>query len=429
MIKKIHIVTLGCSKNVYDSELLLGGFKRNNFEITNEPLDADYVIVNTCGFLDQAREESIDVILDLEKLRKTSKISLLVVAGCMSERFEDEMREELYYVDNFFGTNDTNKIIDFICSKAHQKFDPDFNRINLTPKHYGYLKISEGCDNACSFCSIPLMRGLQKSQPVEWNIAEARRMAQNGVREILVIAQDSTSYGWDLTPRRSLAELLTELDKIDELDWIRLHYAHPTHLHNDVIKCFNSLEKLIPYIDMPIQHASTSVLRDMRRGLKIDRIKEKIFKLKESNKNIAIRTSLIVGFPNESDENFQELYDFIKQVRFDRLGVFTYSEEEGTIGEKQFNDNVPLDVKKERLDELMKLQMKISLEKNRRLIGTNQKVIIDTHTQEGFSIGRTFRDSPEIDNTITFNKSLRIGEFYDAKILEASHYNLIGDVL
>ncbi len=427
-MNNINILTLGCSKNTYDSELLIGGLKKNNFKIVNEIIDSDCVIVNTCGFLDDARQEGIETLLELEEMKKNGKISSIVVMGCMSERFGAELKKEFFNIDRFFGSNDIEQIIKYLCSKDYQKYDPDYDRISLTPPHYGYLKISEGCDNACSFCSIPLMRGLQKSQPVEWNIAEARRMAQNGVKEILVIAQDSTSYGWDLTPRRSLAELLTELDKIDELDWIRLHYAHPTHLHNDVIKCFNSLEKLIPYIDMPIQHASTSVLRDMRRGLKIDRIKEKIFKLKESNKDIAIRTSLIVGFPNESDENFQELYDFIKEVRFDRLGVFTYSQEEGTIGEKQFDDNVPLEVKKERLDELMKLQMNISLEKNRSLIGTNQKVIIDTHTQEGFSIGRTFRDSPEIDNTITFNKSLQIGEFYNAKILEASHYNLIGDV-
>ena len=428
-MNNINILTLGCSKNTYDSELLIGGLKKNNFKIVNEIVGSDCVIVNTCGFLDEARQEGVDTLLELEEMKKNGKISSIVVMGCMSERFGAELKKEFFHIDRFFGSNDIEQIIKYLCSKDYQKYDPDYNRISLTPHHYGYLKISEGCDNACSFCSIPLMRGLQKSQPIEWNIAEAKRMARNGVKEILVIAQDSTSYGWDLTPRRSLAELLTELNKIDELDWIRLHYAHPTHLHNDVIKCFNRLEKLIPYIDMPIQHASTSVLRDMRRGLKIDRIKEKIFKLKESNNDIAIRTSLIVGFPNESDENFQELYDFIKQVRFDRLGVFTYSEEEGTIGEKQFNDNVPLEVKKERLDELMKLQMNISLEKNRRLIGTNQKVIIDTHTQEGFSIGRTFRDSPEIDNTITFNKSLRIGEFYNAKILEASHYNLIGDVL
>ena len=427
-MKKINIVTLGCSKNTYDSELLIGGLKKNKFSIVGETIDSDCVIVNTCGFLDEARQEGIETILELEDMKNNGKIKAIVVMGCMSERFGEELRKEFTNIDRFFGSNDIGEIIKYLCSKDHEKYDPDYDRISLTPPHYGYLKISEGCDNGCSFCSIPLMRGLQKSQPIEWNVLEAKRMVNNGVREILVIAQDSTSYGWDLNPRRSLAELLTELNSIENLDWIRLHYAHPTHLHNDVIQCFESLKKLVPYIDMPIQHASSKVLRDMRRGLKIDRIKEKIDKLREANKDMAIRTSLIVGFPNESDKDFQELYGFVEQTKFDRLGVFVYSEEEGTIGEKVFKDNVPLDVKKERLDELMRLQMQVNLEKNKTLIGSIQKVIVDAHTQEGLSIGRTFRDSPEIDNTITFNSKLKIGEFYNAKIMDASHYNLIGGV-
>ena len=427
-MKKISIVTLGCSKNTYDSELLIGGLKKNKFSIVGEVIDSDCVIVNTCGFLDEARQEGVETILELEDMKNNGKIKAVVVMGCMSERFGEELRKEFSNIDRFFGSNDIEENIKYLCSKDYEKYDPDYDRISLTPPHYGYLKISEGCDNGCSFCSIPLMRGLQKSQPVEWNVLEAKRMVNNGAREILVIAQDSTSYGWDLNPRRSLAELLTELNNIDNLDWIRLHYAHPTHLHNDVIKCFNSLDKLVPYIDMPIQHASSKVLRDMRRGLKIDRIKEKIYKLREVNKNMAIRTSLIVGFPNESDKDFQELYDFVEQIKFDRLGVFVYSEEEGTIGEKVFKDNVPLDVKKERLDELMRLQMQLNLEKNKNLIGSIQKVIVDAHTQEGSSIGRTFRDSPEIDNTITFNSKLKIGEFYNAEIMDASHYNLVGGI-
>ena len=424
-MKKINIVTLGCSKNTYDSELLIGGLKKNKFSIVDEAIGSDCVIVNTCGFLDEAREEGVETILELEDMKNNGKIKAVVVMGCMSERFGEELKKEFFNIDRFFGSNDIEEIIKYLCLEDYGKYDPDYDRISLTPPHYGYLKISEGCDNGCSFCSIPLMRGLQKSQPIEWNVLEAKRMADNGVREILVIAQDSTSYGWDLSPRRSLAELLIELNKIENLDWIRLHYAHPTHLHDDVIQCLN---KLIPYIDMPIQHASSKVLRDMRRGLKIDRIEEKICKLREVDKNIAIRTSLIVGFPNESDKDFQELYNFIEQIKFDRLGVFTYSEEEGTVGERQFEDNIPIDVKKERLDELMKLQMKINLEKNVKLIGSSQKVIIDAHTQEGLSIGRTFRDSPEIDNTITFNSKLKIGEFYNAKIMDASHYNLVGGV-
>ena len=427
-MKKISIVTLGCSKNIYDSELLLGGFKKNNFEITNEPIDADYVVVNTCGFLDEARQESIDVILDLERLRKNNTISLLVVAGCMSERFEEEMRQELNYVDHFFGTNDSNKIINFICSESHHRFDPDFNRIHLTPKHYGYLKISEGCDNGCSFCSIPLMRGLQKSQPIAWNVQEAKRMSTNGTKEILVIAQDSTSYGWDLTPRTSLDKLLHSLDSVDEIDWIRLHYAHPAHLKKKIINCFKDLSKMIPYIDMPIQHASNNILKSMRRGLNIEGIKRKIDELKEVNPDIAIRTSLIVGFPNETEQDFKELYDFVNEMKFDRLGVFMYSEEDGTYGQQTLQDNIPKSLKKERLDEIMKLQHNISLKNNMRLIGSTQKVIIDTNTHDGKSIGRTFRDSPDIDNTVTINTELKVGEFQNILIKDVSAYNMVGEL-
>jgi len=427
-MKKISIVTLGCSKNIYDSELLLGGLQKNNFEIVKEPIDSDYVIVNTCGFLNEARQESIDVILDLERIRKNKTIKSLIVAGCMSERFESEMREELAYVDHFFGTNDSNKIIDFICSKEHEKFDPDFNRIHLTPKHYGYLKISEGCDNGCSFCSIPLMRGLQKSQPIAWNVQEAKRMSEGGVKEVLVIAQDSTSYGWDLSPRTSLDKLLHSLNKVEEIDWIRLHYAHPAHLKKKIIDCFKELDKMIPYIDMPIQHASNAILKSMRRGLNIEGIKRKIDQLKEVNPSIAIRTSLIVGFPNESERDFKELYDFVNEIKFDRLGVFMYSEEDGTYGQETLKDNIPASIKKERLDEIMSLQHGISLKNNTSLIGSTQKVIIDTNTHDGKSIGRTFRDSPDIDNTVTINSQLKVGEFQEVLIKNVSAYNMTGEL-
>ena len=349
--------------------------------------------------------------------------------GCMSERFGDELSQEITGIDRYFGSNDIEQIIKYLCGKEYDKYDPDFYRASLTPSHYGYLKISEGCDNNCSFCSIPIMRGLQKSQPIEWNIQEAQRMGDKGVKEILVIAQDSTAYGWDLSPQASLADLLTKLNKLDKIEWIRLHYAHPSHLSNKIIDCFNSLDRLLPYIDMPIQHASNTILKDMRRGLRIDGIKRKLDKLRAVNDNIAIRTSLIVGFPNESDKDFDSLCKFVREARFDRLGVFRYSEEDGTYGKEKFKDNVPLEVKKERFDELMKVQMEINLEKNKGLINSTQKVIIDTHTQDGLSIGRTYRDSPEIDNTVTFNSKLDIGKFYNTQIIEASHYNLIGEII
>ena len=427
-MKKINIVTLGCSKNTYDSELLIGGLIKNNFKIVNDVVDSDCVIVNTCGFLDEARQEGIDTILELENLKNNGKISSLLVMGCMSERFGDDLKQEITNVDKYFGSNDVSQIVKYLCDKEFDQYDPDFQRSLLTPNHYGYLKISEGCDNNCSFCSIPIMRGLQKSQPIAWNVQEALRMTSSGVKEILVIAQDSTAYGWDLNPKASLADLLEKLNDVKDLEWLRLHYAHPSHLTNKIIDCFKYLEKLVPYIDMPIQHSSNSMLKDMRRGLKIEGIRRKIDKIKSINSNISIRTSLIVGFPNESDSDFNELCDFVNEVRFDRLGVFKYSEEEGTYGKAAFSDNIPKKVKKERFDELMKLQMEINLSKNKNLLNSNQKVIIDTQTQDGKSIGRTYRDSPDIDNTVTFNERLKVGEFYNARIVSASAYNLIGEI-
>ena len=427
-MKKINIVTLGCSKNTYDSELLIGGLVKNNFKIVNDVVDSDCVIVNTCGFLDEARQEGVDTILELENLKNNGKINSLLVMGCMSERFGDDLKQEITNVDKYFGSNDVSQIIKYLCEKEFDQYDPDFQRSLLTPGHYGYLKISEGCDNNCSFCSIPIMRGLQKSQPIAWNVQEAQRMANSGVKEILIIAQDSTAYGWDLNPKASLADLLKKLNDVKDLEWLRLHYAHPSHLTNKIIDCYKHLDKLVPYIDMPIQHSSNSMLKDMRRGLKIEGIKRKIDKIKSINSDISIRTSLIVGFPNESDNDFDDLCDFVKDVRFDRLGVFKYSEEEGTYGKTAFNDNIPNKIKRERFDELMKLQMEINLSKNKNLLNSNQKVIIDTQTQDGKSIGRTYRDSPDIDNTVTFNERLKVGKFYNARIISASAYNLIGDV-
>ena len=425
---KINIITLGCSKNTYDSELLIGGLKKNNFEIVKDVVDANYVIINTCGFLESARKEGIETILEIEDLKNNGKIDKAVVMGCMSERFGAELRSEISNIDHYFGSNDISNVIKYLCSDSYKLYDPDFNRASLTPKHYGFLKISEGCDNNCSFCSIPIMRGLQKSQPVDWNVQEAKRMIKNGAREILLIAQDSTAYGWDLSPRSNLSELLINLNEIHNLDWLRLHYAHPAHLNNKIIDCFRDLEKLVPYIDMPIQHASDNMLTAMRRGLKLEGIKRKIDKLRNIKPEIAIRSSFIVGFPNETDSDFQSLHDFIAEIKFDRLGVFTYSEEEGTYGKEEYLDNISNRLKKERYDELMKLQLEISLRNNKKLLNTKQTVLIDTHTQDGNSIGRTFRDSPEIDNTVTINEKLEIGKFYDAKITDAHPYNLFGEI-
>ena len=420
---RVCMISLGCAKNLVDSEILIGGLKQENYKIVNKSDDANILIVNTCGFLDTAREESVDVILEAGELRKSDKVEKLIVMGCFSERYGSELTEELPEVDAFFGTDDHAAVLSYLTGKAHAKDDPDYFRSLLTPNHYAYLKIAEGCDNGCSFCSIPIMRGLQNSQPVAWNVQEAKRMVELGVKELLVIAQDSTSYGWDLTPRSSLHELIDELDKVNGLEWIRLHYAHPAHLHREMIQRFGQLEKLVPYIDMPVQHGSDKMLKDMRRGLMSSGIRKRIDDLRKVKPDISIRTSIIVGFPGESDSDFKELYDMVEEIEFDRLGVFTYSEEEGTHG-ATLKDDVPKKVKTDRMDAIMLLQQGINLEKNQKLIGNTEKVLIDMQSEDGTSIGRSYRDAPEVDNFIRVDEKLNIGKFYDVEITDAFEYDL-----
>ena len=420
---RVCMISLGCAKNLVDSEILIGGLKQENYKIVNTSDDANILIVNTCGFLDTAREESVDVILEAGELRKSDKVEKLIVMGCFSDRYGSELTEELPEVDAFFGTDDHVAVLSYLTGKAHAKDDPDYFRSLLTPNHYAYLKIAEGCDNGCSFCSIPIMRGLQKSQPVAWNVQEAKRLVDLGVKELLVIAQDSTSYGWDLAPRSSLHELMDELDKVDGLEWIRLHYAHPAHLHREMIQRFGQLEKLVPYIDMPVQHGSDKILKDMRRGLLSDGIRKRIDDLRKVNPDISIRTSIIVGFPGERDSEFKELYDMVEEIEFDRLGVFTYSEEEGTHG-ASLKDDVPPEVKTDRMDAIMLLQQGLNLKKNQNLIGNTEKILIDMQSEDGTSIGRSYRDAPEVDNFIRVDEKLNIGKFYDVEITDAFEYDL-----
>ena len=420
------MVSLGCAKNLVDSEMLIGGLKQENYEMVTSSDDADILIVNTCGFLDTAREESVEVILDASELRKSGQVKQLLVMGCFSERYSPELRKDIPEVDKFFGTQDHAEVLSHLTGKPHAKADPDYFRSLLTPGHYAYLKIAEGCDNGCSFCSIPLMRGLQKSQPVEWNLQEAHRLADSGVKELLVIAQDTTSFGWDLTPKSSLHELLDELNKVEGLEWIRLHYAHPAHLHRDMIQRFVQLDKLIPYIDMPVQHGSDKILKSMRRGLGSDGIKKRIDEIRKVNSDIALRTSIIVGFPGETDKDFKELHDFVEEIQFDRLGVFTYSEEEGTHG-ASLEDDVPKKVKTDRMDAIMLLQQGINLNKNIARIGNKERVLIDLHTEDGTSVGRSYRDAPEVDNFIRIDEKLPIGEFVDVKIMEAFEYDVTAE--
>ena len=343
--------------------------------------------------------------------------------GCLSERYPEELAKEIPEVDYFFGSNDHVKIIQYLTGKEFSKDDPIFLRSILTPDHYAYIKIAEGCDNGCSFCSIPIMRGLQKSRTIDSIMWEAEKLSERGIRELLVIAQDTTSYGWDLKPKQYLGNLIKELDQLD-FEWIRIHYAHPAHLSKKIISAIADAKNICNYIDMPIQHASDSILKSMRRGLDSNGIKKRIQLLRQAVPNIRIRTTLIVGYPGETDKDFENLYSFIEEVQFDRLGVFTYSEEEGTIAEN-LKDDVPLEVKNERKMRLMDLQAEISNEKNQQMIGQTLKVIIDD-SGEKHSVGRTEYDSPEVDNIVNINKSLKVGDFYNIKINSANEFELIG---
>ena len=421
--KKLNFVSLGCAKALVDSELLLGGLKNENFIITKEPKEADTILINTCGFLDIARQESIDTILQACELKKTGSLKQLIVMGCLSERYPDQLSKEIPEVDQFFGSNDHKQIISFITGKDYTKQDPLYFRSLMTPNHYAYIKIAEGCDNGCSFCSIPIMRGLQKSRSVDSILWEAEKLVESGVKELLIIAQDSTSYGWDLNPKVYLNELIPSLDSLG-FEWIRLHYAHPAHLSKKIIDALAESKNFCNYLDMPIQHGSDRILKSMRRGLGQDGIRNKINDLREMIPNIRIRTTLIVGYPNETENDFKELYDFIDEMQFDRLGVFTYSEEEGTLAEK-LDDNVPNELKNERKAIIMDLQANISAEKNEKMIGKTYKVLVD-ECGDTVSVARTEYDSPEIDNIVHIKSPIQKGEFVNIKVDSSNEFELIG---
>ena len=423
---KLNIISLGCAKALVDSEILLGGLKQNDVEITHVPEEAETVVVNTCGFLDMAREESVETILQAAELKKSGEIDRLVVMGCLSERYPEELLNEIPEIDRIFGSNNHGDIVSFITGKEFAQDDPLFYRSLMTPNHYAYIKIAEGCDNGCSFCSIPLMRGLQKSRPIEAIVEEGIRLAENSVKEILIIAQDSTSYGWDLPEKKYLSDLIYALDDSlpSSVDWLRVHYAHPAHLSDRIIESIAKTERVCNYLDIPIQHASDRVLKSMRRGLNQEGIRNRIEKLRKVNSNIAIRTTLIVGYPGETEEEYNDLYDFVKEIRCDRLGVFTYSEEEGTLA-AELKDNVPGEVKDERKGMILDLQADISAEKNGELIGQTLKVLVD-EAGETVSVGRTEFDSPEVDQIVHIKGVMEKGKFCQVKIEDANEFELIG---
>ena len=425
--KTLNLISLGCAKNLVDSEILLGGLQQTDVSITHNPEEADTIVVNTCGFLDIAREESVETILQAAEMKKTGSLKELVVMGCLSERYPEELKKEIPEVDRIFGSNDHRQIVSFLTGQEYAKDDPLFFRSLMTPNHYAYLKIAEGCDNGCSFCSIPLMRGLQKSRTIPAIMEEAERLATNGTRELLVIAQDTTSYGWDLEKKVYLSDLLRELNTIKDLDWIRVHYAHPAHLSKRIIGALAECDRVCNYLDMPIQHAADELLNSMRRGLGQDGIRDRISRLRETIPEIALRTTLIVGYPGETEEHFNTLRDFVEEIRFDRLGIFTYSEEDGTLA-ADLDDTVPRQVKDDRKNQLLEIQHGISLDKNESFIGKTLKVLVD-ESGEDVSVGRTEYDSPEIDNIVHIKGKAVKGTFIDVMIESANEYELLGKIV
>ena len=425
--KTLNLISLGCAKNLVDSEILLGGLNKTDVTLTQNPEEADTIVVNTCGFLDIAREESVDTILQAAELKKAGNLKELVVMGCLSERYPDELNKEIPEVDRIFGSNDHRQIVSFLTGKEFAKDDPLFFRSLMTPNHYAYLKIAEGCDNGCSFCSIPLMRGLQKSRTIPAIMDEAERLVANGTQELLVIAQDSTSYGWDLETKVYLSDLLRELNTINNLEWIRVHYAHPAHLSQRIIDAMAECDKVCNYLDMPIQHAADTILKSMKRGLGQDGIRNRIHRLRSAIPEIAIRTTLIVGYPGETEDDFNSLRGFVEEMKFDRLGIFTYSEEEGT-GAAHLDDNIPRQVKDDRKNILLEIQHEISLDRNESLVGKTLKVLVDQEG-ENVSVGRTEYDSPEIDNIVHIHGKVEKGNFVRVKIESANEYELIGTIV
>lgn len=430
-VKKINIITLGCSKNTVDSEHLAAQLAAMGYKITfdSDKTDADVVVINTCGFIGDAKQESIDTILSAAQLKEAGKIEELFVVGCLSQRYADELRPELPEVDDFFGVNDWAGIVERLGAKYRKEQETD--RELSTPSHYAYLKISEGCNWMCGYCAIPLIRGRHHSVPMEELVAEAEKLAAKGVKELMVIAQDTTYYGVDLYGERKIGELLERLCRIEGIEWIRLHYAYPTDFPDEVIEVMAREKKICHYLDIPFQHISDNQLTAMKRRHTKAEALALIEKLRSAIPDIALRTTLLVGYPGETEDDFAELMEFVRDVRFDRLGVFPYSEEEGTYSATRLKDDVPEEVKHDRVDRIMSLQERVSLENNAKRIGSRMSVIIDR--KEGdYYIGRSEYDSPEVDQEIIIDscgKRLYRGRFYDVDITDCEDYDLYARIV
>ncbi len=427
---KVNVITLGCAKNTFDSEVMMAQLKANKFDVEHESMndDAEIVIINTCGFIDNAKQESIDTILRYAEAKADGLVDKVYVTGCLSERYKDDLEKEIPEVDAFFGTRDLPRLLKTL--KADYKHELVGERLLTTPTHYAYFKIAEGCDRPCSFCAIPLMRGKHVSTPIEDLVKSAKSLAAQGVKEILLIAQDLTYYGLDIYKKRNLAELIDQLAAVEGIEWIRLHYAFPTGFPMDVLDTMVQHPKVCNYLDMPLQHGSTKILQSMRRGITREKTEALVQTIREKVPGIAIRTTLIAGYPGETEADFEEMRDFVERMRFDRLGIFTYSHEENTHAHT-LEDDVPEEVKRQRADEIMETQSGISYELNQEKIGKTFRVLFD-RVEGDYFIGRTEFDSPEVDNEVLVKKAdgyVRLGDFAQVKITSADHYDLYGKII
>ncbi|WP_304143263.1 30S ribosomal protein S12 methylthiotransferase RimO [Mesoflavibacter zeaxanthinifaciens] len=424
---KINVVTLGCSKNVYDSEVLMGQLKANGKEVVHEQ-EGNVVVINTCGFINNAKEESVNTILHYMQKKEDGEVDKVFVTGCLSERYKPDLEKEIPNVDQYFGTTELPGLLKALG--ADYKHELIGERLTTTPKNYAYLKIAEGCDRPCSFCAIPLMRGKHKSTPIEDLVVEAEKLAANGVKELILIAQDLTYYGLDLYKKRNLAELLENLVKVEGIEWIRLHYAFPTGFPMDVLDVMNREPKICNYLDIPLQHISDKILKSMRRGTTQEKTTKLLKEFRAAVPEMTIRTTLIVGYPGETEEDFETLKQWVTDMRFERLGCFTYSHEENTHA-YNLEDDVPEDVKQDRANQIMEIQSQISWELNQEKIGQTFKVVID-RKEGNYFVGRTEFDSPDVDNEVLIDATttyLKTGDFYNVKVVEAEDFDLYAQVL
>ena len=420
----INVITLGCSKNVYDSEVLMGQLRASDKKVVHQE-EGNIVVINTCGFIDNAKEESVNTILEQVKNKEAGKVDKVYVTGCLSERYKPDLQKEIPQVDEYFGTTDLPQLLKVLG--ADYKHELVGERILTTPKHFAYLKVSEGCDRPCSFCAIPLMRGSHRSTPIEEVVKQARQLAKEGVKELMLIAQDLTYYGLDLYKERKLADLLLALVAVEGIEWIRLHYAFPTGFPENVLQVMLEQPKVCNYLDIPLQHIADPILKSMRRGTTKEKTTNLLKKFRTEVPGIILRTSLIVGYPGETEEDFETLKNWVKEMRFERLGCFTYSHEENTHAH-QLKDDVTEQVKQERSNAIMEIQSQISWEHNQSCVGKTYRCLIDRKEGENY-VGRTFMDSPDVDNEVLVNATthyLKQGEFVDLLITEASDYDLIG---